>query len=51
LPVGVSFFKGMEKLGGIEVAKNIGGEVTHEPEAPMDILEAAFSIVGGSDAR
>ena len=42
LPVRMGLFKGMEELGSVEVAKDIGGEVTDESKAPMDVLEAPF---------
>ena len=51
LPVGMGFFKGVEELGGIEVAEDIGGEVSDEPKRPMNILEASFGIVGRGDVQ
>ena len=37
-PVGVSFFKGLKKLHGIEIAKGIGGEIADKAQGPMDVL-------------
>ena len=36
-----------EKLSGIEVAQGIGGEIADQSGRPVDVLEAAFFIVGG----
>ena len=39
------------KLGSGEVAQGIGGEVAKAAQGPVDILEAALSIVGNLQAE
>ena len=39
--IGMRFFKGEEKLGGIKVAERVGWKIADEAERPMDVLQAA----------
>jgi len=47
-PMGVFFGKGGEELGGEDIAEGVSGEVAEGSDGPVNILEAAFSIIWGS---
>ena len=43
--------RGVEELGGVDVAEGVGREVAEAAHGPMDVLEAAFGVVFGFEAE
>ena len=48
---GVLLERGMEELGGIEIAERVGRKVSDQAGAPVDVLKASVRIVRHEDAE
>jgi len=45
------FLSAFEELGGVDIAKGVGGKVAEAAHGPMDVLEAAFAVVCGAEVE